>query len=125
MVAKRLASYAVAMEVARRPEGPEVNGDLRKTVSRRSLVPSRELKSKGYSLVLLRKRVGTKRLIPKRKPSLLCLRKELKNARGQNWAKTRTAGEKRAITVSRVFVWVWLCGCDWVGEEGSVWVGQP
>ena len=30
--------YAVAMEVARRPEGPEVNGDLRKTVSRRSLV---------------------------------------------------------------------------------------
>ena len=36
------------MEVARRPEGPEVNGDLRKTVSRRSLVPSRELKRKGY-----------------------------------------------------------------------------
>ena len=34
--------YAVAMEVARRPEGPEVNGDLSKTVSRRSLVPSRE-----------------------------------------------------------------------------------
>ena len=39
--------YAVGMEVARRPEGPEVNGDLRKTVSRRSLVPSRELKAKG------------------------------------------------------------------------------
>ena len=35
------------MDVARRPEGPEVNGDLRKTVSRRSLVPSRELKAKG------------------------------------------------------------------------------
>ena len=40
MVARRLAGYAVAMEVARRPEGSEVNGDLRKTVSRRSLVPS-------------------------------------------------------------------------------------
>ncbi len=66
MVARRLAGYAVAMEVARRAEGPEVNGDLRKTVSRRSLVPSRELKRKGYSLVLLRKRHGIKRLIPKR-----------------------------------------------------------
>ena len=49
MVARRLAGYAVAMEVARRAEGPEVNGDLRKTVSRRSLVPSRELKRKGYT----------------------------------------------------------------------------
>ena len=48
LVARRLAGYAVAMEVARRAEGPEVNGDLRKTVSRRSLVPSRELKRKGY-----------------------------------------------------------------------------
>ena len=47
LVARRLAGYAVGMEVARRPEGPEVNGDLRKTVSRRSLVPSRELKAKG------------------------------------------------------------------------------
>ena len=44
LVARRLAGYAVAMEVARRPEGLEVNGDLRKTESRRSLVPSRELK---------------------------------------------------------------------------------
>ena len=44
LVARRLAGYAVAMEVARRPQGPEVNGDLRKTVSRRSLVPSRERK---------------------------------------------------------------------------------
>ena len=78
MVARRLAGYAVAMEVARRAEGPEVNGDLRKTVSRRSLVPSRELKRKGYSLVLLRKRHGIKRLIPKREASLLCLRKEFK-----------------------------------------------
>ena len=51
MVARRLAGYAVAMEVARRAEGPEVNGDLRKTVSRRSLVPSRELKRKGYIVV--------------------------------------------------------------------------
>ena len=125
MVARRLAGYAVAMEVARRVEGPEVNGDLRKTVSGRSLVPSQELKRKGYSLVLLRKRHGLKRLIPKREASLLCLRKELKNGRGQNRAKTRTAREKRAITVSREFVWVWLCGCDCVGEEGSVWVGQP
>ena len=49
MVARRLAGYAVAMEVARRAEGPEVNGDLRKTVSCRSLVPSRELKRKGYT----------------------------------------------------------------------------
>ena len=49
LVARRLAGYAVAMEVARRAEGPEVNGDLRKTVSRRSLVPSRELKRKGYT----------------------------------------------------------------------------
>ena len=49
MVARRLAGYAVAMEVVRRAEGPEVNGDLRKTVSRRSPVPSRELKRKGYS----------------------------------------------------------------------------
>ena len=48
MVARRLAGYAVAMEVARRPEGPEVNGDLRRTVSRRSLAPSRERKRKGY-----------------------------------------------------------------------------
>ncbi len=48
MVARRPAGYAVAMEVARRAEGPEVNGDLRKTVSRRSLVPSRELERKGY-----------------------------------------------------------------------------
>ena len=40
--------YAVAMEVARRPEGPEVNGDLRRTVSRRSLALSRERKRKGY-----------------------------------------------------------------------------
>ena len=47
LVARRLAGYAVAMEVARRPEGPEVNGDLRRTVSRRSLVPSRERKRKG------------------------------------------------------------------------------
>ena len=126
MVARRPAGYAVAMEVARRAEGPEVNGDLRKTVSRRSLVPSRELERKGYySLVLLRKRHGIKRLIPKREASLLCLRKELKNGRGQNRAKTRTAREKRAITVSREFVWVWLCGCDCVGEEGSVWVEQP
>ena len=125
MVARRHAGYAVAMDVARRAEGPEVNGGLRKTVSRRSLVPSRELKRKGYSLVLLRKRHGIKRLIPKREASLLCLRKELKNGRGQNWAKTRTAREKRAITVSREFVWVWLCGCDCVGEEDSVWVGQP
>ena len=39
LVARRLAGYAVAMEVARRPEGPKVNGDVRKTVSRRSLVP--------------------------------------------------------------------------------------
>ena len=54
------------------------------------------------------------------KPSLLCLQKELKNGRGQNWAKTRTAREKQAITVSRVFVWVWLCGCDCVSEENSV-----
>ena len=76
-------------------------------------------------MVLLRKRHGIKRLIPKREASLLCLRKELKNGRGQNWAKTRTAREKRAMTVSREFVWVWLCGCDCVGEEGSVWVGQP
>ena len=112
------------MEVARRAEGPEVNGDLRKTVSGRSLVPLRELKRKGYSLVLLRKQHGLKRLIPKREASLMCLRKELKNGRGQNRAKTRTAREKRAITVSREFVWVWLCGCDCVGEEGSVWVGQ-
>ena len=36
------------MEVARRPEGPEVNGDLRKTVSCCSLVPLRELEGKGY-----------------------------------------------------------------------------
>ncbi len=48
MAARRPAGYAVAMEVARRAEGPEVNGDLRKTVSRRSLVPSRELERKGY-----------------------------------------------------------------------------
>ena len=47
MVARRLAGYAVAMEMARRPEGPEVNGDVEKTVSRRSLVPSRERKRKG------------------------------------------------------------------------------
>ena len=52
LVARRLAGYAVAMEVARRAEGPEVNGDLRKTVSRRSLVPSRELKRKGYIVLL-------------------------------------------------------------------------
>ena len=44
LVARRLAGYAIALEVARRPEGPEVNGDLSKTVSRPSLVPSRELK---------------------------------------------------------------------------------
>ena len=125
MVARRLAGYAVAMEVARRAEEPEVNGDLRKTVSHRSLAPSRDHKRKGYSLVLLRKRHGIKRLIPKREASLLYLRKELKNGRGQNWAKTRTAREKRAITVSREFVWVWLCACDCVGEEGSVWVEQP
>ena len=125
LVARRLAGYAIAMEVARRLEGPEVNRDLRKTVSRCSLVPSRELKRKGYSLVLLRKRHGIKCLIPKREASLLCLQKELKNGRGQNWAKMRTAQEKRAMTVSREFVWVWLCGCDRVGEEGSVWVGQP
>ena len=37
---------------------------------------------------------------------LCCLRKELKNERGQNWAKTRTAREKRAITVSSVCVGV-------------------
>ena len=36
-------SYAVAMDVARQLEGPEVNGDLRKTVSRCSLIPSGEL----------------------------------------------------------------------------------
>ena len=49
LVARRLAGYAVAMEVARQAEGPEVNGDLRKIVSRRSLVPSRELKRKGFT----------------------------------------------------------------------------
>ena len=37
-------SYAIAMEIARRLEGPEVNGDLRKTVSRRLLVPLQERK---------------------------------------------------------------------------------
>ena len=36
--------YAVAMEVARRLEGLEVSGDLRKTMSCHSLIPSRELK---------------------------------------------------------------------------------
>ena len=36
--------YAIAMEVARRPEGLEVNGDLRKIVSRHPLVPSWERK---------------------------------------------------------------------------------
>ena len=30
-VARRLAGYPVATEVARRPERPEVNGDVRKT----------------------------------------------------------------------------------------------
>ena len=99
--------------------------DLRKTVSRRSLVPSRELKLKGYSLVLLVSRLGIKRLVPKREPSMLCLRKELKNGRGQNVAKTRIAREKGPITVSRVFVCVWLCGCDCVGEDWSVGVGEP
>ena len=49
MVARRLAGYAVAMEVARQPEGLEVNRDLRRTVSRRSLAPSRERKRKGYT----------------------------------------------------------------------------
>ena len=44
LVARRHAGYAVALEVARRPKGPEVNGDLRRTVSRRSLAPSRERK---------------------------------------------------------------------------------
>ena len=44
LVTRRLVGYAIAMEVARRPEGPEVNGDLRKTVSRCSLVPSWEHK---------------------------------------------------------------------------------
>ena len=50
MVTRRLAAYPVAMEIARRPEGPEVNGDIRKTVSRRSLIPSLKLKGKGYSI---------------------------------------------------------------------------
>ena len=31
----------------------------------------------GYSLVLLRKGLGIKRLVPKREPSMQCLRKEL------------------------------------------------
>ena len=22
-------------------------------------------------------------------------------------------------------VWMWVCACDCVGEEGCVWVGQP
>ena len=50
MVARRLAGYPVAMEIARRPEGTEVNGDRRKTVSRRSLIPSLKLKGKSYSI---------------------------------------------------------------------------
>ena len=51
-----------------------------------------------------------KRLVSKRKPSMLCLMKELKNGRRQNWAKTRTAQEKQAITVSSVClgVAVWV-----------------
>ena len=53
MVTRRLAGYAVAMEIARRPEGPEVNGHLRKTVSRRSLAPSRELKRKSYRFLVM------------------------------------------------------------------------
>ena len=61
MVARRLAGYAVAMEIARRPERPEVNGDLRKTVSRRSLAPSRELKRKGYRFLGMRE-MYTRRL---------------------------------------------------------------
>jgi len=50
MVARGLEGYAVAMEVTRRPKGPKVNGDIRKTVSRRSLVPSQELQVKGLFL---------------------------------------------------------------------------
>ena len=42
--------YVVAMEVARRPEGLEVNGDLRKTVSHRSLVPFFILRQHMYDL---------------------------------------------------------------------------
>ena len=38
LVTRKRADYAVAMEVARRPEGPEVNGDLRKTVLRSFVV---------------------------------------------------------------------------------------
>ena len=48
LVAKRCAGYVVAMEVVRQLEGPEVNGDLRKTVSHHLVVPLRELKCKGY-----------------------------------------------------------------------------
>ena len=33
-----------------------------------------------------------------------CVRKELKHGRDRDPAKTKTAREKRAITVSRVFV---------------------
>ena len=33
--------------------------------------------------------------------------------------------ERNELSRLAVFVWVWLCGCDCVGEEGSVWVGQP
>ena len=57
------------------------------------------------------KRKGIKRLVPKIEWSMLYLRKELKSGRGQNWAKTRTAREKRATTFSSVCVGVavWVC----------------
>jgi len=37
LVPRRLAGYAVAVEVERLPEWPEVNGDLRTTVLHRSI----------------------------------------------------------------------------------------
>ena len=44
LVARRIAGYAVALEVARRPEGPEVNGDLKKDRVTSLVLPSRDLK---------------------------------------------------------------------------------
>ena len=77
LVARRLVGYAVGMEVARRPEGPEVNGDLRKTVSRRSLVPSRELKAKGlysfHTSVCVHTQVCTDIIIQQQQCVCMCI----------------------------------------------------
>ena len=72
--------YVVAVETARRPEGPEVNGYLRKTVLR-TLSFHRRNASEVFVGISAKKTRDKALCIGE--PSMQCLRKELRNGRSE------------------------------------------